>query len=133
MNPLIEVKNDISGAAALADWLGDNGSPVSRIVAEYRSNRCTAGAQGSPCPLNVEPNWWDKVKGVIADWIRAELEIKHRMQLKVTEEEHLNMCKACGCCLRLKVWVPREHLKHHITKKQLAQAPEYCWMKKEIS
>lgn len=133
MNVIEEIKNDISGAAALADWLGDSGEPVSRMVAEFRSHRCVFGDEGSPCPKNTAPNWWDKVKHKIADWIRKELELKAQMSLEVSHEQDLHMCKACGCCLRLKVWTPRVHLAKHTTQKQLAEMPNYCWLKMELS
>lgn len=133
MNPITEIKNDITGAMALADWLGDNGEPVTRMLAEFRAHRCVMGNDGRPCPKNGEANWWDKVKHVIADWIRRELEVKAQMQLKVSHEESLGMCKACGCCLRLKIWAPRVHLAKHTTPKQLAEMPDYCWMKRELS
>lgn len=133
MNPILtEIRNDLSGAEALRDWLGDGGVPVHVIVAEMRANRCTIGNDGQACPLNVEPNWWDRAKSLIADWIRKELEIKNGMALTVEREETLNMCKACGCCLRLKVWAPAVHLKAHITAKQLQTTPDYCWMRKEL-
>lgn len=132
MKAVEEIKNGISGVAALHDWLGDSGQPVSKMVAEFRSHRCVTGDNGSPCPLNKEPNWWDRIKGVIADWIKKELEIKNDMNLQVSNEDQINMCAACGCCLRLKVWVPTEHVRKHTTKAQLAKMPAYCWIKKEL-
>lgn len=82
--------------------------------------------------MNKAPKWWETAKEVIANWIRKELEIKSHMNLRVGAEERLHMCAACGCCLRLKVWTPRQHIRDHITKKQLEKAPEYCWMRKEL-
>jgi len=129
---LIEtIKNDIEGAAILRDWLGD-GDPVHPMVAEARAQRCTTGNEGKPCPLNIEANWWDRVKSTIADWIRYELELKNKMELKVPQEDALGMCKACGCCLRLKVWTPIKHIKDHITPAQLKTTPGFCWIRAEI-
>lgn len=134
MNPLLtEIRNDISGLAALHDWLGDGGDPVHPMVAEFRTQRCTEGNDGEPCPLNKAPRWWESAKGKIADWIRRELEIKSGMSLRVAGEENLHMCSACGCCLPLKVWTPKVHLKTHIDQKAIDKTPAYCWMRKELS
>jgi hypothetical protein len=133
MNPLDEIAKDISGVAALTDWLGENGSPVDPMVASFRAQRCLIANGGQPCPKNVEPNWWDRVKHKIADWIRAELELKHRMALHVESEDKLHMCQVCGCCLQLKVWTPIKHIRDHTPAEKISQFPEYCWIKRELS
>lgn len=132
MKVVDELKNDMTATALLADWLGATGIPVHQMVADFRANRCIYGDNGEPCPCNVEPNWWDRVKSKIADWIKGELEVKNNMNLKAAEEDKLMMCSACGCCLKLKVWTPTIHLKNHIDRKVLDKTPDYCWMKKEL-
>jgi hypothetical protein len=128
----MSIVGDINGVEALADWLGDAGVPVDPLVAEFRAARCVSGKNGQPCPLNRSPNWWEKVKHVVADWIKMELELKNNMKLEVTCEQRLHMCKASGCCLRLKVWAPAKHLKTHISRETLDKTPDYCWMRKEL-
>lgn len=128
----MSITGDINGVEALADWLGDGGSPVAPMIAEFRAARCVTGNNGGPCPLNCSPNWWERVKHAIADWIKAELAVKHDMKLEVSNEHQLHMCKACGCCLRLKVWVPAKHLKDHADTTQLKETPDYCWMRREL-
>lgn len=130
MNPLLEV---ISASAAMADWVGEGAVPVDQMVAEFRASRCMSGNNGDPCPLNGAENWWDWAKHVVAMWIRRELEIKNELNLSVKDEQRLHMCKACGCCLRLKVWVPIKHLREHTSTEQLNKMPDYCWMKRDLS
>lgn len=127
MNPLLkELRNDISGAEILADWLG-TGEPVHPMVSEARAKICGA------CPENQEPNWWDThVKEPIAHWIRAELELKNHMRISVPSEESLGICRVCGCCNALAVHVPIAHVKAHTTKEMLAKFPDACWKKIEI-
>lgn len=133
MNVVEEIKNDMNGLSLIDDWLGDRGVPVAPILANFRAQRCIHGNDGKPCPRNVEPNWWDRVKSMIAETIRLELEIKNRLNMHTDEEESLNMCGACGCCMKLKVWTPIEHIKNHTSKEQLAKMPEhYCWIRKEL-
>lgn len=133
MNIVQEVKNDMTGVALLSDWLGGTGEPVHQMVADFRSARCLSGNDGKPCPLNVAPNWWDKVKSEIAEWIRHELELKNKLNLRVPQEENLHVCKACGCCIRLKIWTPTVHLREHVTKEQINKTPDYCWLRKELT
>lgn len=128
-----EIKNDISGLAALHDWLGDGGSPVHPMVAEFRSQRCVTGADGSGCPLNRGQGWLETAKGAVADWIRKELELKSGMELHTTTESKLHVCKACSCYLPLKVWVPMSHISDHTTKEQLEKMPSFCWIKSELT
>lgn len=131
MSILSEIRNDMTGAAILADWLG-NGEPVHPLVAEARAQRCTRANGGTLCPHNVQPKWWERAKEKAAEWIRAELEAKHNLSLTVPQEEDLGMCDLCGCCTRLKIWTPLPHITAHVHKDQLAQAPSYCWMRVEI-
>jgi hypothetical protein len=133
MNPLTEIKNDISGAAALADWLGDAGKPVDPMVAEFRAQRCMAGDSGKPCHLNVEPGWWEKAKHLVAEWIKREIELKNGLALHVANEDQLGICKLCGCAMTLKVHAPIEHIKSHTDLEKLKTAPDWCWMKRELT
>lgn len=132
VNVLEELRHDIEGALLLDDWLGEGGEPVSQTQADYRADQCLHGNGGDPCPLNIEPNWWDRVKEAIADTIRAELELKKRINLRVIGEPELAMCKPCGCCLKLKVWTPIKHIKKHLSEESLDQMPNFCWQKIEI-
>lgn len=137
MRLLEEIRNDANGAALLADWLGAGAQPVHRQLAEVRAFACSSGDTGNPdgsrCRFNVAPRWWETVKGQIADTIRSEMEIKFHLQLKVSREEGINMCKLCGCCLRLKVWAPIEHIAAHTSPELRDKLPKWCWMKKELN
>lgn len=133
MKVVNEIKDDISGLAALHDWLGDGGDPVHPMVAEFRAQRCVTGDDGSGCPLNQGQGWLETAKGEVANWIRREMEVKNGMELHVTTEEKLHVCKACSCYLRLKIWMPRDHIRAHTTKKQIDKTPSFCWMRSELT
>jgi hypothetical protein len=126
VNFISEIKNDITGAQALADWLGGE-APVRRTVATTRGVACL------DCPLNVEPGWLERnLKKPIARWITRQLEEKNRMQLETHWDDQLHMCKACGCPMKLKVWTPTSVLRRHVTRKQLTKTPAFCWLRKEL-
>lgn len=127
MNLLETLKHDADGLAILKEWLGDGGEPVAPIHAELRAAIC------SVCPENRGGNWWDKFKNQIARTIRKHLEFKHRVGLSVSTEANLHMCRACGCALPLKVWVPVKHLKTHVSEKTISKMPSFCWIKKELT
>lgn len=135
MNLLEELRNDVEGIQLLRDWLGDGGAPVSQMAAEHRAYTCVNGKAGDPCPLNKAPHWWnllENAKSAIAETIRAELELKQHLQMRVTSEEGLAMCSACGCCLKLKVWTPIEHIRAHTTPENIDKTPLFCWMRREL-
>lgn len=132
VNLLAEIRNDIEGAKLLADWIGDGGMPVDHEHAERRAQMCAFGDDGFACPMNVEPNWWDRIKSQIANTIKSELEIKNALELRVASENVLHMCKCCGCAMPLKVWVPIKHIKEHTTPGQFEAAPSWCWIRREL-
>lgn len=106
----------------LLDWLGSGGIPVAKELAESRAIVCET------CPENRAPKWWEWAKNPIADCIRERLEVKTAMQLRVSNEDGLNMCRVCGCCIRLKVWTPLERILPNV---DVSEFPEYCWIRRE--
>ena len=132
MNLLDKLRNDIEGVKLLNDWIGEGGQPVSSMRSEHRAAACVSGNQGQPCPFNVEPGWWERVKSSIAQTIQAELELKHHLELRQPLDDGLHMCSICGCCLKLKVWTPIQHIQAHTSSEMLDKMPGYCWQKREI-
>lgn len=123
-----EIQNDIVGAAILRDWLGDGGEVVPQRDAEARAHLCLQ------CPEHRPAKWWEIFfKDPVARAIRRNLELKRRMNLSLSADESLGMCKACGCCMRLKAWVPIAHVAAHTTDEKLAEYPKTgCWIRSEI-
>jgi hypothetical protein len=126
MNILKELEHDASGLAVLQDWLGEGGVPVDKDKAAERAQVCVR------CAENTAPLWWEKAKDMIAWFIRKQLEFKHRMELSTEHDDKLHMCACCGCCARLKVHVPAEHIKAHTTQETMDSFPAHCWIKKEL-
>jgi len=106
----------------LLDWLGDGGKAVEHSLAESRSKVCET------CPENRAPLWWEWALDPIADCIRNRLEVKNQMNMRVTNEERLNMCRVCGCCLRLKVHTPLRHIVDNTDREKF---PAHCWIRSE--
>lgn len=120
------------GRAVLIDWLGEGGTPVSAELANHRSFACLNADNLDRCPENRGVRWWERAKDTIATVIRHQLAIKHHMDLHVVRETELQMCRACGCCIRLKVWTPIEHIKAHTPPETLKKFPSHCWILREL-
>jgi len=129
MNPLSEIRKDAAGAALLADWLGHGLDVVPMTVARQRAQTCL----DNHCQENRAPRWWETLQNTIALTIRRQLEIKNKLDLRLSTEEHLHMCRKCGCCLKLKVWVPFDHIRSHLHPTLADTFPNYCWIKKEFN
>lgn len=120
MNLIERAKQYAEGAAVIADWLGAGGDTVEPDQAQRRANICLT------CPLN-------RVEGivapVIAEEIRRQLEIKHKLNLHVGGETGLKGCAACGCETRLKIWVPLDRIKPE--GDEIEKFDEHCWLRTE--
>ncbi len=105
----------ITKPAELLDWLGDGAKPVLSEEAERRAKICAS------CPLNVPKSI---LIPLAIDTIRLKL------KLRVPDEWRLRTCGACSCDLRLKVWVPYEHVKAWQRTPELEacrKANPNCW------
>ena len=114
-----------AGIVILEEWLGSGGVPVKRELAEKRSKVCES------CPLNSHGKWWERSKSLVANSIKIYLKVKHRLDIRVDNEERLFMCSACGCAARLKVHVPLVHIKEHTTQEVIDKLDSNCWIRKE--
>lgn len=133
MNLIDEIRNDISGAKVLKDWWGSTLSPVAQRQADHRSLSCVIGNNGEKCPRNKEPRWWERhAKHPVAQAIKSQMEIKHKMKMETPLDDKLDLCSACGCELTTKIWVNIEHIKAHTSDETISKMPDFCWIIKEI-
>jgi len=126
MSLMDTLRKTSKGAAVITDWLGAGGNPVSLEQADRRARSCIG------CPNNVSPNWWNKTTGSIAAAMRDMLAIKNDCQMHIAVEDKLHVCRACGCCLPCKIWVPIVHISKMLDKQTVLDLPSHCWMKQEI-
>lgn len=132
MSLLNELKNDVTGAAVLADWLGNGSAPVCQDTADRRAAICLRGNDGNECPHLTSPEWYEKAKGAVAFAIKQQLEAKSKIDLKTEMDSHKKMCRQCGCCMELKVWAPIEYIAAHTADDLLKKFPGFCWQRIEI-
>jgi hypothetical protein len=111
-----------AGAKSLLDWTID-GEIVPTGVAEGRAALC------AQCPVNR--------KGTLADWftekaanlIQRQFEIRAARELKTGSDEHLGLCDACGCPLKLKVFAPLRVIQKYLSPEVEAKLWEKCWIR----
>lgn len=126
MTALESIRQSASGAALLADWLGDGGKTMPPRLAEKRAAVC------AKCPVNEpESNWVHKFTGTIAETVRQQLEIKNKLELKTSQDDKLHICAGCGCTLGLKVWVPLAHIIRHTDAETMEKFDGDCWIPTE--
>lgn len=113
-----------AGVRTLLDWLGSGGRPVDSLEAEQRAVICEA------CPLNKPGDWKSYFTQPVAKEIGLQLEMKHKLNLKTSRDEALNVCTGCDCPLKLKVWTPMEHILKFTTEDTKKRLDARCWILK---
>jgi hypothetical protein len=117
-----------TGSQIILDWLGAGGNTVSDEHAQIRADVCTGRRSGVPCSHNAPSGILQTAAG---ESIRQLLEIKNHAKKRVDGEKSLHTCNACNCYLRLKVWVPIEHIVKHMSAGEMEKFPAWCWQRKE--
>jgi len=59
------------------------------------------------------------------------VDLKNRVKLSLPNERKLAICDACGCALRLKVWVPLAHINNTMELGDAEKLHADCWVRKE--
>lgn len=113
-----------AGVRTLLDWLGSGGKPVEATEAESRAVVCAT------CPQNGKGNWTRYFTVPAANEIRIQLEMKHKLSLQTSQDEKLNVCEACLCPLKLKVWAPMGHILKDMTEDTKKRLDARCWILK---
>jgi hypothetical protein len=116
----LTIKVLLQGTQTIGSWLLAGSPKVSQQQADARSAVCAS------CVHNIDP----------AGCAPCQHESLHRLvneligNSRSSHHDKLEACDRCGCSLRVKVWLPLEHLKKIGTPFPL---PEWCWLRKEES
>lgn len=112
-----------AGLSLVREWLGDGLEPVGREEAERRAEICAG------CGENQRPGFGGKMLARAAQAVAALVEAKHEMRLGTSRDGELQQCNVCRCDLKLKVWVPLEHVRMGTTEQEMKAFPDVCWVK----
>ena len=131
---VVSVKKTAAGIKVISEWLGSGLRPVDQSLAEKRGSRCVE------CPMNVDPNWIQKLDEVTATYIKKLIEIKNDMKLETKYDNQLNSCSICDCPMKLKVHVPISHISNETSTDTLNRlsavktvSGKGCWVPEEIA
>lgn len=94
------------------DWVKSGESFCPQEEAERRAKICSA------CPLNAE------IKGCVGCYRLVEKIGKVLGQKSTGYDKDLNGCLACGCNLKVKVWIPSSVVAGTLDESSL---PSHCW------
>lgn len=121
MTLLERAQQMVNGAVILRDWLGSGGHTVEHNLAQKRADTCLK------CPMNSST--FSLVEAAAAA-IKQQVEMKNHLQLRVNGEKGLHICQACGCAMRLKVWLPIERIMPEPSERE--KFHELCWLRSEV-
>ena len=112
-------------------WLGGEQPVVPRERVLARANACAhQGAGKGACPHNVNRPIYEFPTAPAAEELRRRIEIKDQRAMHTSLDPELHVCELCGCHLATKVWEPIELAAVDFP---VADAPEWCWVKRENS
>lgn len=120
MSLLERVQQFKEGAETIMEWLGSGASTVHCALAQRRADICIK------CPMNQHES---SITESMATAIKRQVEIKNKLNLRVTGEKSLHSCTACGCVTRLKIWVPLQNIIPD--PEELEKFHTDCWLRHE--
>ena len=124
---LSAVKRLAAGAALLMDWEESGQPPVEPALAESRAVVCVT------CPLNSKEELSAWFTLPLSSAIKSRLARLHAMNLTTPYDEKLNVCSACLCPLRLKIWTPVELIRKRLKPEVMAALHPKCWILPEVA
>lgn len=119
------LKHVSAGVKTLLDWLGSGGRPVEQALAEKRATVCMT------CPQNGTGGLEHYFTVPASQAIKLQLEIKNDLKLATSHDAILNVCEACSCPLKLKVWCPLDHILKEMDEATKAKLDPRCWILSE--
>jgi len=114
-----------AGIKTLLDWLGSGGRPVEKERAEKRAAICMT------CPKNGTGGMEHYFTVPASQVIKLQLEIKNDLKLATSRDKMLNVCEACLCPLKLKVWCPMDHILKEMDQETKGKLDARCWILSE--
>lgn len=121
MNLLERAKRLTRGVLVLTQWVA-NGVVVEKSLANSRALTCSTCDQNKD-GLTLPPS--------VEHAVKEQLDLKNALSIETNYDDKINTCAVCLCCLRLKVWTPRDLLVKYETPASLEEFPSHCWIRTE--
>jgi hypothetical protein len=111
-----------AGAKTILDFEDSGESPVAYGQALERAQVCVS------CPQNELGDLSRFFTIPASERIRKQLERAHEMKLTTPVDTQLNVCGACLCPLKLKVWFPLKFIAAHMSEDVKVKLDSRCWI-----
>lgn len=122
-----------AGVNTLRDWLGAGMKPVPQEQATARALICTT------CPKNDKNSaatyvgeWTKYFTKPASEFITREFEQRAKIGAATMYDEQLEVCMACLCPLKLKIFCPIQHIKDRMPDAVKAELDPKCWVLAEL-
>lgn len=119
------VKNAAVGAKTLVEWIKNGAEAVSKELSNQRALTCVT------CPQNKAGDYTRFFTEPVAEAIRAEVSKRKMMELSTDQDDHINVCDACGCPLKLKVHMPVDQIRKKMPQNTKDLLDKRCWILNE--
>jgi hypothetical protein len=119
-----EIRIAAQGTAVILDWIQSGGDPVAQELADQRAATCVA------CPQNVQGAWYtvapaELLRSAIKGWQQLR---NNPFPFETKQGDALKSCAVCKCLMRLKTFVPLEHIVSHTPPEIMGKFPANCWI-----
>jgi hypothetical protein len=118
MNLLESARKLVGGAEVIQEWLGSGAITVSPELAQKRAAICIS------CPKNIHGGI---ISEPLAKAVRRQVEIKNKLNLRVSGEKSLGRCAACSCESKLKIWLPLRNILPEPEERANFEQ-NHCWL-----
>lgn len=98
---------------------------MEKSVAETRASVCAG------CEKNGRGGLEHYFTVPASQAIKLQLEIRNELKLETGYDDKLNVCEACLCPLKLKVWCPLDHIMKEMDAATKAKLWTGCWILSE--
>jgi len=124
-NAAATIKELVSGARTLMEWVASGDAPVPPEQSLARAIVCTQ------CPMNEKGDLTRWFVVPAAELIKRTVEKAQQRQMTTPRDEMLHFCTACKCPLRLKVHPPLAWIVKYMSAEQKARLDPKCWITHE--
>jgi hypothetical protein len=123
--PMGKVGAVVAGGRSLAEWIGAGANPVEQGIADKRAETC------SKCPLNKAGDISSFFERGTSEMLRAAIASAKDINLVTRFDKVLGVCDACYCPLKLKMWMPIDHINKQMSDDTRAALDAKCWILSE--
>ena len=116
------VRDAVGASKVLVEWVESGAQAVPNYKANARAKVCHS------CPLNGQGGLLKYFTAMVSEAIRAAVSKRAEWNLETQYDDHLGVCQACSCPLKLLVHLPLEVKLKSMTEQTKAKLHPSCWV-----